>query len=453
MNLEPFFKAKSIAVIGASHESGKVGNVIIRNLVDGLYGGKIFPINPNASEILGLKTYPSVNAVKEKIELAVVAVPTELVFKVLGECRKKCIKNVIIVTAGFREVGNAEGEEKLKKLLKKYKIRAIGPNCLGTFNSHTKLDTMFLPRYRLIRPGKGGISFICQSGAVGSAILDLATSRGYGFAKFASYGNAADIDESDLLEYMGSDRDTKVICMYIEGVKNGRKFLETAKNVTKKKPVIVIKGGVTAQGSHAIVSHTGSLAGSAEIYFGAFRQAGIIRADSLYDMFNYARILESCVRPKGSRVQIITNGGGYGVLSTDYVITNGLKMAEMSQVTRKILRKQLPKLVNIGNPLDLVGDATTERYKTVMEAALADGAIDAILLIVLYQTPRITTDIVDMIVEMNDRKRKPIVVVSTGGEFTELLSKNLEANGIPTFEYPEAAVRSIKALAEYYITK
>ncbi|HLD83292.1 MAG TPA: CoA-binding protein [archaeon] len=453
MNLEPFFKAKSIAVIGASHESGKVGNVIIRNLVDGLYGGKIFPINPNASEILGLKTYPSVNAVKEKIELAVVAVPTELVFKVLGECRKKCIKNVIIVTAGFREVGNAEGEEKLKKLLKKYKIRAIGPNCLGTFNSHTKLDTMFLPRYRLIRPGKGGISFICQSGAVGSAILDLATSRGYGFAKFASYGNAADIDESDLLEYMGSDRDTKVICMYIEGVKNGRKFLETARNVTKKKPVIVIKGGVTAQGSHAIVSHTGSLAGSAEIYFGAFRQAGIIRADSLYDMFNYARILESCVRPKGSRVQIITNGGGYGVLSTDYVITNGLKMAEMSQVTRKILRKQLPKLVNIGNPLDLVGDATTERYKTVMEAALADGAIDAILLIVLYQTPRITTDIVDMIVEMNDRKRKPIVVVSTGGEFTELLSKNLEANGIPTFEYPEAAVRSIKALAEYYITK
>src|SRR3989344_5160164 len=453
MNLEPFFKAKSIAVIGASHESGKVGNVIIRNLVDGLYGGKIFPINPNASEILGMKTYPSVNGVKEKIELAVVAVPTELVFKVLGDCRKKGIRNAIIVTAGFREVGNSEGEEKLKKLLKKYKIRAIGPNCLGTFNSHTKLDTMFLLRYRLIRPGKGGISFICQSGSVGSAILDLATSQVYGFPKYSSYGNAADIDESDLLEYMGSDRDTKVIFMYIEGVKNGRKFLETARNVTKKKPVIVIKGGVTAQGSHAIVSHTGSLAGSAEIYFGAFRQAGIIRADSLYDMFNYARVIEACVRPKGSRVQIITNRGGYRVLSNDYVITNGLKMAEMSQVTRKILRKQLPKLVNIGNPLDLVGDATTERYKTVMEAALADGAIDAILLIVLYQTPRITTDIVDMIVEMNDRKRKPIVVVSTGGVFTELLSKHLEANGIPTFEYPEAAVRSIKALAEYYGAK
>ena len=453
MNLEPFFKAKSIAVIGASHESGKVGNVIIRNLVDGLYGGKIFPINPNASEILGLKTYPSVNAVKEKIELAVVAVPTELVFKVLGECRKKCIKNVIIVTAGFREVGNAEGEEKLKKLLKKYKIRAIGPNCLGTFNSHTKLDTMFLPRYRLIRPGKGGISFICQSGAVGSAILDLATSRGYGFAKFASYGNATDIDESDLLEYMGNDRDTKVICMYIEGVKNGRKFLETARNVTKKKPVIVIKGGITPEGSHAIVSHTGSLAGSAEIYFGAFRQAGIIRADSLYDMFNYARVIEACVRPKGGRVQIITNGGGYGVLSTDYVVANGLQMAEMSRLTRKSLRKQLPKLVNVSNPLDLVGDATTGRYKIAMEASLADGAIDAILLIALYQTPRITTDIVDMIIEMNDRKKKPIVVVSTGGEFTELLSRNLEANGIPTFEYPEAAVRSIKALVEYYKAK
>ncbi|MBI4019514.1 MAG: CoA-binding protein [Candidatus Aenigmarchaeota archaeon] len=450
MNFDPFFKAKSIAVIGASRESGKVGNVIIRNLVDGRYGGKIFPINPKANEILGLKTYDSVASVQEKIELAVIAVPTELVFRVLDECRKKNVKNVIIVTAGFREVGNSEGEEKLKKMLKQYKIRAIGPNCLGTFNSYTRLDTMFLPRYRLTRPGKGGISFICQSGAVGSAILDLATSHGYGFAKFASYGNATDVDESDLLEYMGNDRDTKVVCMYIEGVKDGKKFLETAKRVTKKKPVIVIKGGITAQGSHAILSHTGSLAGSADIYFGAFKQGGIIRADSLYDMFNYARVLETCVRPKGRRVQIITNGGGYGVLSTDYIVANGLQMAEMKEATRKSLRSQFPKIVNIGNPLDLVGDATTERYRIAMEAALGDDAIDSILLIALYQTPRITTDIVDMIVEMNDRKKKPIIVVSTGGEFTELLSKNLEANGIPTFEYPEAAVRSITALTEYY---
>jgi acetate---CoA ligase (ADP-forming) len=445
MNFDPFFKAKSIAVIGASRSSGKVGNVILRNLIDGGYSGKVFPVNPSADEILGLKTYSSVDKIPEKVELAVVAVPTKFVYGVIEQCSKKGLKNVIIVTAGFREVGNVKEEERVKLLLKEKKIRAVGPNCLGTFSSHHKLDTMFLPRYRMKRPAKGNISFICQSGAVGSAILDMATTQGYNFAKFVSYGNAMDVDESDLLEYMGNDKQTKIICMYIEGIKNGKKFLEIAKKVSKKKPVIVIKGGTTEQGSHATASHTGSLAGSAEVYFGAFKQAGCIIANSLYDMFNYAKIMEIVVKPKGNRVQIITNGGGYGVLSTDAVVENKLEMADLSDSGKRELRKKFPPLLVIGNPLDLLGDATTERYKQAMETVINDNGVDIILLVVLYQTPRITTDIVDFIVEMNDKKKKPIVVVSTG-----VLSHNLESSGVPTYEYPNSAIKSIKALVDYY---
>ena len=453
MNMDAFFKASSIAVIGASRDSTKVGNVILRNLIDGKFKGRIYPVNPNAEEIQGMKCYPSADAIAERVEMAVIAVPTPFVIPVLGQCAKKGIRHVVIISAGFREAGNANGEEKLKTALKKYGIRAIGPNCLGTFNSHSEMDTLFLPRYRLKRPETGNISFICQSGAVGAAILDMATAQGYGFAKFASYGNAVDVDESDLLEYFGDDAETKVICMYVEGIRDGRKFLEVAKRVSKKKPVIVLKGGVTEQGSRAIASHTGSLAGAAEVYFGAFKQANVIRADSLYDMFNYARILEASVPAKGGRVQIITNGGGYGVLASDSVAKFGLEMAEMTSGTVKALKAKFSPAMNIGNPLDLLGDATTERYKIALEAAINDGNVDAIVLVVLYQTPRITTDVIDVITEINARKKKPMVVVSTGGEFTELLRRNLEMAGIATFEYPEEAVKSLGALVGYYGNK
>ena len=450
MELEKFFDAQSIAIIGVSRNPNKVGHVIFRNFIDGGYNGKIFIVNPNVESILNHHSYQSISDIPEKIELAIIAVPAEIVPKVLEECGKKKIQNVIIVSAGFKEVGNYKLEQKLEDVIKKYKLSVIGPNSLGVFDAYSKIDSLFLPRFRMSRPKEGVISFVCQSGAVGSSVVDLATAEGYGFAKFISYGNAVDIDETDLIEYLGNDDKTKVICLYIEAVKDGRRFLEVCKNVSKKKPIIAIKGGVTEAGAKATLSHTGSLAGSAEIYFGAFKQAGIIHAENLEDMFDFAKILEKCIPPKGERLHIITNGGGYGILAVDESVKDGVKLAEFSPDIKKGLRKDLPPIINIQNPLDLAGDATSGRYKICIDACMRDKNVDVLLIIVLVQTPLIATDIVDILIEANDLKKKPIVVVSAGGEYTEVMRKNLEENGIPTYTYPEDAVRSIQQLVKYY---
>ncbi len=449
MDLDNFFSAQSIAIVGVSKDPKKVGHVIFRNFIDGEFRGKVFVVNPNADEILGHKAYRSVLEIKEALDLVIVAVPAGIVPRVIDECGRKKVKHVVIVTSGFKEVGNYTLDKKLQAALKKNKILALGPNCLGSFDAYSKLDSLFLPRYRLQRPKEGNISFVCQSGAVGSAILDYATDKGYKFSKFASYGNAMNIDESDLLEYMGNDPHTKVICLYIEAVKDGRKFIETAKRVSKKKPIIAIKGGKTEEGSKAALSHTGSLAGSAAVYSAVFRQCNIIEASSLGEMFDIAKMFEICALPMGRRVQVITNGGGYGILSTDAIVSSGLKMAQMPQESIKEIRKEMP-MITTTNPMDLLGDATTERYKVAINAALKDYGVDILLLIVLYQTPLVSTDIVDVIVETNDLCRKPIVCISTGGEFTETLKKSLESNGVPCYNFPEDAVRAIEKFVQYH---
>lgn len=452
INLNNFFSAKNIAIIGVSRDSRKVGHIIFRNFVDAEYDGNIFIVNPNAEDILNRKAYKSVADIKDKIDLAIIAVPAQYVVKTVNECGKKRIRDVIIVTSGFKEEGNMELDRKLEQALKKNRMRCIGPNCLGTFDGHTKLDSLFLPRYRLQRPKEGHISFICQSGAVGSSILDLATEEGYGFSKFVSYGNAMNTDESDILEYLGNDEKTKVICMYIEGVKNGEKFIKTAQAVTKKKPVVVLKGGKTEEGSKATMSHTGSLAGAAEVYSGVFRQCGVIEVNSLEEMFESAKMLEKCMCPRGKRVLVITNGGGYGILSTDSIVKNGLEMAPVGKETEAQIRQSLGR-VQPHNPLDLLGDANTEGYKNAINIAINDKNVDIALVIVLYQTPLVSTDVVDLLIEANDMKRKPIVVVSAGGEFTEVLKKNVEANGIPTYTFPENAIKAIRNLVWYYWKK
>jgi acetyl coenzyme A synthetase (ADP forming)-like protein len=449
-NLDPFFKAKSVVVIGVSKSPEKVGHVVFRNFIDGGFSGKLYIVNPNAEEILGHKAYKSVMDIKESIELGIVAVPAESILKVVDECGKKKIRHLIIITAGFKEIGNYELDAKLEKALAKNKILCVGPNCLGTFDSHTSLDSLFLPRYRLQRPKEGNISFVTQSGAVGSAIMDYATKKGYNFSKFISYGNAMNLDEADILEYLGQDDETKVICMYLEAVHNGKKFIEVAKRVSKKKPIIALKGGVTEAGSKATLSHTGSLAGNADVYFAAFKQAGIIRATSLRKMFEYAKILDKCMKPAGNRVQVITNGGGYGILSTDAIITYGLEMAQPDKKTIASLKKQFPPVVIVSNPMDLIGDATAQRYQSAISACLDDENIDIMLVILLYQTPLLSTDVINNIIEANDLKKKPIIVVSTGGEFTELLSENLEKNNIPCYDFPDHAVAAIRQLVDYY---
>ena len=453
MDLSKFFSAKNIAIIGVSKDPKKVGHIIFRNLIDSNFEGNLFLVNPFADIILNKKVYHSLLNIKENIELAVIALPAKKVPQVIKECGKKKIQNIIIISSGFKEMGNIKLEDEVNNLLEKYKIKCIWVNSLGIFDAYTKLDTLFLPRYRLKRPKPGNISFVSQSGALGLAILDLATSENYGIAKFISYGNATNIDESDILEFLLQDNNTKVICMYIEGVKDGRKFLEIAKKVSKVKPIIVIKGGITEKGKEAALSHTGALAGEAEVYYAAFKQANIIQANSLQEVFNFARILEKSMLTKGDRVQVITNGGGYGVLSIDSIIKNNLSLASLNKKTIEKLKKQLTNLVVISNPIDLSGDATTERYKIAIDACLDDNNVDILLLIVLYQSPLIDTSILDIITEAKDLKKKPIIVVSTGGEFTDTLKRSLEDNGVVNFTFPEDAVKAIKALTEYYLKR
>lgn len=424
----------------------------MKNMIDGGFNGRIFPINTEAKEILGFRVYKSVTGVNDEVDLAVIAVPSEFVLRVVDECHKKKIKDVLIVTAGFGEVGNHKLEEELRNRLDKNKMRCIGVNCLGVFDAHNKFDTLFLPRYRLARPKAGGISFVCQSGAIGSAILDIAAYSGHAFSKFISYGNATQLDESDLIEYLLHDVNTKVICLYVEGIKDGEKFFSTLKKTTMHKPVIVLKGGLTNEGIKAAISHTGSLAGNKDVFFGILNQTNAIRAESLEEMFHIAALFEKKIKFENNRIQIITNGGGYGIVSTDAIAgSKHLKMADLSSITINEIKKIAPKHMNIGNPLDLLGDATTERYRDALNLTLADKNVDGVLLIALYQTPLLTTEIVEVITEAHHTSKKPIVVVSTGGEFTELLSKSLMERGIAVFNFPEETIAALDKVVAYEI--
>lgn len=445
MNLEPFFHAKKIAIIGASRTPGKIGNTILKQLMGRNFD--LYPVNPNADKILGMKCYESVMQIPAKAELAVIATPAETVPAILDQCGKKDIRHVVLISAGFKEIGNTKLDKELQDKLKGNKITCIGPNCLGIFDAHTHMDTLFLPKERLERPKPGTISFITQSGATGSAVLDLAAHENYGFAKFISYGNAANVDESDLIEYLSRDPDTKIICLYVEQVQNGKKFLETTKKC--KKPIIVIKGGVTEAGSKAAKSHTGSLAGSAEVYYGAFRQANLVIAHKLEELFEFAKLFEKIrVKTSGKNVQIITNGGGYGILTADALTYYGLKLAQTGRQI-KALQKTFPPTVILGNPTDLLGDATVERYKLALEAALKDTNNDSILLIALTQTPLLDESLVQVVKEAYAEAHKPIILVTTGSEYAIKLRKQFEATGIPCFTFPENAVRALAAYTNY----
>ena len=451
MNLETFFSAKTIAVIGASREKGKVGNVVFSNFLRPGFAGKVYPVNPKATEIMGKKCYASVRDIPDTVELVVIAVPAPLVPKVLDECGKKGIRHAVIITSGFREVGNTKLDNELRKALERNKIIAIGPNCLGVYDSTSQIDTMFLPPDRMLRPKKGGISFISQSGASGSAVLDLASEEGYGFAKFVSYGNAMNVDEADYLDYLAKDKETKVICAYIEGVHDGKKFLAAATRAAKAKPVIMIKGGVTEAGSKATLSHTGSLAGAAEVYLGAFKQAGCIVAHDLEEVFDYMKIFDKlAVRPRGNKVQVITNGGGYGIITADEISqAKNLQMATLDPSTVKGLKKQFPPIAAIGNPLDVLGDATEGRYQLAMEACLKDKNVDIILAVMLPQTPLLNLDkLAAQTIEFAQKSKKPIVAIVTGSEFSERFARKLENNGIPCYDFPVRAVRALEAFID-----
>lgn len=447
--LNYFFNPKTVAIIGASRDQKKIGHVIYRNLVEGNFKGRIYPVNPKTEKLLGRKCYSSIMQIKDSVDLAVISIPAEFVPRALETCGRKGVKCAIIISGGFREIGKAKLEGRIEEIGKKYKIRIVGPNCLGVFDPKSGMDTVFLPRYKLGRPKTGNIAFITQSGAVGSVVIDWMARKGYRISKFISYGNAVDVDEADLMEYLVMDRKTKVICAYFEGVKEGRKFFEITKKIAGKKPIIILKGGVTAAGTKAVSSHTGSLAGASEIYTAAFKQAGVIQANDMEELFDFARTLSSQPKPKRDRVQIITDGGGFGVLLADHVINNGMKLAKMSNETTENLRKKMPLYVILKNPIDLTGDADVERYQNALNAAIKDPNVDIIGLIVLLQVPRLGGEIVDTIINAFKSSEKPIFVVSAGGDYTEVLKKTMEDVGIPTFSYPQSAARAMKVLYEF----
>ncbi len=442
-----FFSPESVAIIGASRHPGKIGHEILWNFARGFYKGKVFPINPSSERILGLPSYKSVLNVKEKIDLAIIAVRAEIVPNILKECIRKKIPAVVIVSGGFSELGPAGKllEAELQKIVAGTNTRVIGPNCVGVFDAKTSVDTLFLSKSRLLRPPVGNISFISQSGAVGTTILDWLAESGIGISKFISYGNQADVDETDLLEYLANDRDTTVIAAYIEGLKDGKKFMRIAKKVAKKKPVIFLKAGKTKQGSQAASSHTGSLAGSAEIYSGAFKQIGILEASNWEELFDFAKVFSGQPMPSGNKLIIITDGGGFGVLAADEAEKQKF-MLPMPSAKLKSKFKNFPSYASLKNPIDLTGDADAERYKIAVEECLKSIEFDAALVILLFQVPTLEKSIDDVIINLSRKYKKPLVACAAGSHYTQKLARKLEEHGIPVYPTPERAVKAIKAM-------
>jgi len=449
-NLDSVMNPKSVAIIGASQNPEKVGHVILQNYLDVGYSGKLYPVNNNyEGEILGFETYKSVLDIKKDIDLAVIAIPAEYVNGVLEECGRAHVKSAIIVSSGFSEVGETERQEKLTEIARRYGMPVIGPNCLGVMDMRSRIDTLYLPTFKLDKPKIGGVSFASQSGAVGSLILDIISHEGFGLSKFISYGNAAVVDETDILNYLSKDKDTKIIIFYLEGVKRGKEFIEVAKRATKNKPVIIIKGGRTTEGASAAHSHTAALAGSSEAYDAVFRQFGFVSADNLDELIAYAKIFDTQPLTTGNRIGMITNGGGMGVLATDALYRNGLVMAELSDESKRILRKGMPPIVNIRLPLDIGGDADDKRFALALDTVSNDPNVDAIMAITLFQTPGADSRVASMLIHYGTQLKKPLVVISPGGSYTQVHKDMMESSGVPVYDSEDLAAKALNALILY----
>ncbi len=452
--IHTLFRPQSVAIIGASRNPEKVGHVILLNYLNAGYQGKVYLVNRNADEILGMKSYKRVADIKAKIDTAVIAIPAESVPEVLEECGKAGIKSVVVISGGFAEIGNTKLQDEIVKIAEKYEIAMIGPNCLGVMDPRSRVNTLFLPMYKLARPEIGGVSFMAQSGAVGSTILDMISGEGFGLAKFISYGNAASLDEVDILEYLMNDPETKVIVVYLEGIKRGKEFVKLARKLTKIKPVVILKAGRTSAGASAAHSHTAALAGSYEAHEAVFRQFGFTIANDLSELLYYAKIFASESAPEGNKVVIVTNGGGAGVLTTDAIAgSRYLALADFGKQTQESLKKTMPPLVNIRNPLDLAGDADDGRYHDALMPILTDDNIDMIIVIILFQTPGADSKLASEVISIKERIEKPMIVISTGTEYTEMHKRMMESSGVPVYDSPISAMQSLEVLYRYYLYK
>jgi acetyl coenzyme A synthetase (ADP forming)-like protein len=447
--LNNFFNPKSIAVIGASKTPGKVGHDILKNIIQYGYDGAVYPINPAADEILGRKAYPSLQDVPDKIDLAVVVIPSKNVLDVIGQCGAKGIDSAIVITAGFRESG-IEGSKLETELINKAReagVRFIGPNCLGMIDTHSKINASFAAGM----PAKGNIGFFSQSGALCLAILDRALPDEIGFSKFISMGNKADISDIDIMLALAEDENTKVILGYIEGVGDGRRFMEVAAEVSRKKPVIILKSGITSAGAKAASSHTGALAGREAAFDSAFKQSGVIRVDTINELFNYAVAFASQPLPKGPNIAIITNSGGPGILAADACDKAGLQLIPLHKELVDELRTFLPPVASFYNPIDILGDAGADRYEKALNTALKDERMNGIM-VLLTPTATVDVDATAMaIVNISRLIDRPILTSFMGKKTVGPAIKTLTKYGVPNYSYPEEAVSSINAMYRYHL--
>ncbi len=455
--LEKFFHPRSVAIVGATPKEGKVGKVLLENFIK-RFKGKIYPVNPKYDEIMGLKCYKSIKEIPDEIDLVVIAIPAPAVPNVLRECGEKGVKAVIIISGGFRETGTEEGaklEDEVIEIAKQYGIRIIGPNCIGIFDNWSGVDTYFLPDEKMKRPPRGYISFISQSGAFASALLDWMAYHGIGVSRAISYGNKVDVDDIDLIEYLGDDDKTKVIIMYLEGLKpgRGRLFIEKAREVSRKKPIVIYKAGKTARGGLAAASHTAALAGDYQLYQAAIRQAGLIEAFSFDDIMDISKVLLTQPLMKGRRVYVITDAGGVGVMLTDALSSEGFELPRTPEDLKNELREILPPHCIVENPIDLTGDTDDERYIKVLEKVLPREDVDAVVVVALPQVPGIKGTLFEYLVEAKNKYNKPLLVVIIGGPEAEKFKNILEDKGIPVFESPERAAKALAALYRYSLVR
>ena len=444
--LNKMLRPKSVAVIGASATPGKIGYTVIKNLIDGGYEGKIYPINNNTPEILGLKAYPNVTDVPGEVDSAIVTVPAKYMNEVAEECGKKGVKGMIVITSGFSEVGRKDLDDQMMEIATKYKMRVLGPNIVGTLSNSDKFNGSFAP----CLPFPGKASLVTQSGALLIAI-DMATyTKRIGFDKLISIGNMSDIDFADLIEWFEDDKDTTCISLYIEGMKNGRKFIDAARK--SSKPIVALKSGVSAHGSAAAASHTGSLAGAAKVYTSAFKQAGVIQAMDLNDLFNRTLALSQQPPMKGENLLILTNGGGVGVLATDAAEKYGIPLKFAPEDVQEELKKHMPDFGSAKNPVDMTGMAGNDWYYQTTKFSYAHQWTDG--LVVLYcetamTNPQQIAESIKKAVDESGVKGKPITVSFVGGAKSDKAMGWLVENGIPAYGAPDIAVNAMASLREY----
>ena len=446
--LDAIFRPRSIAIVGASRTPGKVGHILTRNMIDSGYEGKIYPVIPKADEILGLKCSKTIGDIQGDVDLAVISIPAGLVLQVAEECGMKGVKALVVITAGFKETGH-EGailERQLVEVGRRYGMRIQGPNCLGLINTETILNLSFAPAM----PKNGKIGFISQSGALGTAVLDWVIQEDIGFHSFISLGNKADLDEVDFIEAMAEDDDIKVILLYLESIEKGRKFLEVAQRTVKKKPIIVLKGGTSSAGAKAAGSHTGALVGSFMAYKTAFDKSGVILAESVEDLFNYALAFAEQPLPEGEGIAIVTNAGGPGILATDLSEKLGLRLTGLSNDLRSRLMDGLPPAAATGNPVDVLGDAMADRYEFAIREVLQDDDIHAVLVILTPQAMTQSSETAQAMVNIqSEQNSKPIIGVFMGGGRVTTAMKKLRDSGIPCYDFPEKGIKTLDSLYKY----